>query len=233
MTALPRRAAGLVRRSTEEKRAAERILGRGHPLARALARESMLANQSLAVAAAVLMGVVAVLVHVDIAPLAVVVGGAVGSVFVFAWALAHATTRARTWDLIAAGDDGVVLGVVVRERSRLASRKERERLARSLESCLLDAQRSGLIVPAWRPLPGVEALRHLAPEVARVTALLRADHARVQGVASTVLLLTDGVDSPLYGGDVERLREELNRIRYQLEAPRPRADSETVERAAA
>jgi hypothetical protein len=46
---------------------------------------------------------------------------------------------------------------------------------------------------------------------------LRRDRVRVQGVALTSRLLSDGQSSPLYANEVGPLREELNRIRFLLE----------------
>jgi hypothetical protein len=102
------------------------------------------------------------------------------------------------------------------ERRRLASRRERERFARSLESLLHDAERWYRILPAYRPPDGAQMLRYAAAEAREVVALLRSDAAHVRGVALTARLLMDGYRSPLYAGNAGRLREELNRIRYLL-----------------
>jgi hypothetical protein len=58
--------------------------------------------------------------------------------------------------------------------------------------------------------------RFAAGEAREVVTLLREEAARVGGVALTAGFLMDGYRSPLYAGDVGRLREELNRIRYLL-----------------
>jgi hypothetical protein len=54
----------------------------------------------------------------------------------------------------------------------------------------------------------------------------------VQGVALAARFLSDGYGSPLYGNDVEPLREELNRIRYLLEASETPVDAPAERKAA-
>jgi hypothetical protein len=55
----------------------------------------------------------------------------------------------------------------------------------------------------------------------------------VQGVALTARFLSDGYGSPLYGNEVEPLREELNRIRYLLETSETPVDAPAAQREAA
>ena len=203
----------------DETIAVASALGRDHPLTRAVSRQRMLAGQAITVAGAVALGVAAVLMHFRNASLILSVTAVVGSVLLVAWVAQRGVTRDRSQDLIAAGDD-TDLGVVTRERRRLRSRRERERLAASLEQLLDDVQRPQRIAWSWRPLPGTECLRSAAPEVRRVIRGLRAERARAQGVALVSRLLTDGVRSPLYSGNPRRLREELSRIGYILDAPR-------------
>jgi hypothetical protein len=52
-------------------------------------------------------------------------------------------------------------------------------------------------------------------------------------VALTERLLSDGSGSPLYANELEPLREELNRIRYLLEATDEPASEPATERRAA
>ena len=111
---------------------------------------------------------------------------------------------------------GLTLPSIVRERRRLASRKERERLARSLEHALEEAWHWSPPLSS-RALPGVVCLRHATPEARAVIRCLRSERVSVRGVAMTARLLMDGLRSPLYSGDRLRLREELGRIRFALE----------------
>lgn len=233
MTALLGRTARVLKLSSDEERAAESLLGRDHALARAISLQRTLAIQSLVVLVPVLLGSVGVLRHVEGAAVVLAAAGVVALALAVAAVWARRLTRDRARDLVAEGGDQTVLAAVVRERRRLASREVRESLARSLERLLHDAQRWHEIFPPSRPLPGVRSLRDAASEVAEVTAALRAEHVRVQGVALTARLLADGW-STLYVGDAERLREELRRIRDLLGAPSPRSvDTEVISAAAA
>jgi hypothetical protein len=133
--------------------------------------------------------------------------------------------RSRTRDiaeeLIASGNDAArALSTVEEERRRLASRKERRRLARSLELLVHDAEHWPRGAVRYQPPPGVICLRLVVDEAREVVELLDAEPADVRGVALTSRLLTDGRASPLYGTDPEPLREELRRIRFLLAAPR-------------
>ena len=57
------------------------------------------------------------------------------------------------------------------------------------------------------------------PELRRIATLLRGDGTSLQGVAAVELLLT-GAATPLYGPDVEPLRQELRRASYLLAVDR-------------
>jgi hypothetical protein len=216
-----------------DKHAAESVLGREHRLTRAVSYQHTLALQSTVAGLAALSGGAGLLLHLGVATLLVVVGTVVAMLFVVAWAVTRRVTRERAQDLIAAGDDSVVVSVLARERRRLTSRKERERLASSLEALYRDALRWYEILPRFRPPHGVLQLRHTGPEVEGLTQALRRDRVRVQGVALTARFLSNGYASPLYGNELEPLREELNRIRYLLEASETAVDAPVAEREAA
>jgi hypothetical protein len=127
----------------------------------------------------------------------------------------------------------VLVSVLARERRHLASRKERERLARSLETLYRDALRWHEILPRFRPPDSVLQLRHTGPELEGLTEALRHDRVRVQGVALTARLLSNGYESPLYGNELEPLREELKRIRFLLETSERAPDAHAARREAA
>jgi len=202
----------------DDKRAAESVLGRGHRLTRAVANLHTVARQSLVAALSLVVGVPCVLLHLGLAPLFVGAALLVVVAFALAWAVMHRIARERAQELIANGRDVVVLSVVAREHRRLASLDEREQLARSLETLYRDALRWHEILPQFRPPNGVQQLRDLPGEVNGLVAALRRDRVRVQGVALTARLLTNGYESPLYQDQLGPLREELNRIRFLLEA---------------
>jgi len=216
-----------------DKHAAESVLGREHRLTRAVSYQHTLALQSTVAGLAALSGGAGLLLDFGVATLLVVVGTVVAMSFVVAWAVTRRVTRERAQDLIAVGDDSVVVSVLARERRRLTSRKERERLASSLEALYRDALQWYEILPRFRPPQGVLQLRHTGPEVEGLTQALRRDRVRVQGVALTARFLSDGYASPLYGNELEPLREELNRIRYLLETSETAVDAPVAERVAA
>jgi hypothetical protein len=209
------------------------MLGRRHALTRAVANQHTLAVQSAVAVLAVAAAAVGELVHLRHATLLVVVALGICTAFVVAWTMTRETVARRARDVIAGGYDNLVLSVVARERRRLASRKQRERLARALEEFLRDALRRHPPLPHARLLPGVAQLRHTSREVEALAAALRHDRVRVQGVALVARLLSDGHESPLYAGERGPLREELTRIRYLLESDAERASDEPAERKAA
>jgi hypothetical protein len=224
------RSTGLARTDARE---AESVLGRGHRLTRAVSNQHTLALQSVVATLAIAIGALGLLADVRHARLVLGIAVAVGVAFVLMWAVARKIARERAHDLIAAGDDRVLLSIVARERRRLGSRKERERLARSLEALHRDALRWNEILPQFRPPDGVVQLRHAGRELDGLIRALRRDRIRVQGVALTARLLSDGYESPLYGNELGPLREELNRIRFLLETPDTAVEAPAEQRKAA
>jgi len=214
--------------------AVERALGRGHALTRAVSRQHTSAIQASVATATAIAAAGALAAHDRTGPLAlgVGVGAIVAIAFLLAWANARRIVRDLTLELIATGADLRALSVVARERRRLSSPRFREILARALERDLRDAQEWYRLPRSARPLPGVRCLCHLVPEVIDVVALLRSDQASVQGVAVAARLIFDGWDSPLNEGDVDRVREELNRIRYLQERSSPESEPGSMRAAA-
>jgi len=195
---------------------ADAVLGPSHRLTRALTRKLALARQLLVALATLATALAAVAIHLRWGPLLAGAAGVVSVGFALAVAAARGSVRERARGLLITEEGPILLAAVVRERRRLGSRKERERLARSLERLLRDARRWSEILPRFRPLPGVQNLRHAGQEVEAVVALLRSERADVRGVALVARLLSDGASSPLYGNDARLLREELGRIRFVL-----------------
>jgi hypothetical protein len=233
MTSFLRHAARSTGLTAADKHAAESVLGRDHRLTRAVSYQHTLALQSAVAGLAVLAGGAGLALDLGVATLIVVAGAVVAVFFVLAWAVTRHVTRERAQDLIAAGDDSVVVSVLARERQRLSSRKERERLANSLEGLHRDALRWHEILPRFRPPHGVVQLRHAGPELEGLTRALRRDRVRVQGVALTARFLSNAYQSPLYGNELEPLRAELNRIRYLVEASQAPLDAPAAQREAA
>ena len=116
-----------------------------------------------------------------------------------------------------------MIPTITRERRRLGSRRERERLASALEHALEESWNWYRYPPPSRPLEGLQFLCESRD----------ADRVRVQGVARVARLLVDADESPLYSGHSARLREELTRIRSLLEPAASDAREEAQPRAAA
>ena len=217
MTSFIRHAVRSTGLTAHDTHAAEAVLGREHALTRAVSNQHTLALQSLVASLAVVAGPRRSRTRRTCATCPGI-ALAVAVAFVVLWLVVRSVAREHAQSLIAAGADGVVLNVVARERRRLASRGEREALARSLASLHRDALRWNRTHPHFRPLFGVAQLRHVSQEVDALVAALRRDRVRVQGVALTSRFLSDGQSSPLYANELGPLREELNRIRFLLEA---------------
>jgi hypothetical protein len=204
----------------DETRQAEAVLGSEHPLARALSKHRTVARQALVALTPLPASILATVVGIAVAP--VFLGATLLVAGAYTWVLlaTRGAVLDSTQDHIARGEDTDDLPVVARERRRLISQPERERLARSLEQALDAAWSWERTPPPSRPLYGTQCLRDSAAEVRSVVRKLRTARVRAQGVALVARLLGDGERSPLYAGDSVRLREELCRIRYLLE-PRP------------
>jgi hypothetical protein len=203
--------------SAREERAAAASLGPDHELVRVLSRRLALRRQLVVTSTVAVLAATGAALGASGSLVVLGAAGAVEVVVVLALLYSRGRTRDMSQEVLASGDDAALpIGSVRAERRRLASRRERERIARSLERLLQDAERWHRILPAYRPPDGTQLLRFAADEVREIVALLRAETAHLRGVALTSRLLMDGHRSPLYAGDVGRLREELNRIRYLL-----------------
>ncbi len=198
------------------------VLGESHELVRVLARRRALTVQILITSLPLAFAVVGLAVGTASASVVLVAAAIVQLALLLAVPYLRGRTREIAGELIAAGDDASLgLRIVDSERRRLTSRKERERMARSLEHLLRDAKHWYRILPAHRPPPGVRSLIYTEQEARDVVSLLRADGAQARGIALTSRLLWDGA-SPLYGDEAGRLREELHRIRFLLATPTDR-----------
>jgi len=204
--------------SRHEEEVAAAAFGRGHPLVGALASRRARARQLVVTTAVVVFGLVTVREgHAGLGR--EVLGAAVVVALLLALGLWFARGRAREQarDLIADGRSEPFVRVVADERRRLASRRERERLARTLEGYIHDASRATRIDPRARPPLGVRCLLLASREALEVTRLVRSDASSPRGVAALWRFLTDGQRSSLFGCDSVKLRWELLRIAALLE----------------
>jgi hypothetical protein len=130
-----------------------------------------------------------------------------------------AALRARRQELclglIVAGRQALPLACVDRERRRLLDPRTWERPATSIDEILEIAAGQLPLHPAVRPIFHVRVIRQVGPELRQVASLLRGGAPCVRGVAAVEWLLTSPA-SPLYGVEVEQLRQELGRVRSLL-----------------
>jgi hypothetical protein len=124
--------------------------------------------------------------------------------------------RDRALALILEGRDSVPVTAVQRQRRRLLDPRTRTTLARNL-AVIIDQSSTRCRVSACRIRPLFEraVIRAVEDDLRAVIRLLGSDYAPVRGVALVEHLLTDAF-SPLYGNQVEPLREELHRVGHQL-----------------
>jgi hypothetical protein len=143
-------------------------------------------------------------------------GAAVQLVLACRLAALRSALRQLCVEAIGEGRASLPLACVQREARRLAEPRTVRQLARSLEQVTdMAARPPGPPAAGTLVTPGV--VRELSPELRQVVALLRSEDVPVRGLAAVELLLT-GPATPLYGGRVEPLREELGRARYLLSA---------------
>lgn len=217
-TVLPKRVTRPFRRTRSDARAASVVLGEAHPLSRSLDLQLTLARQLLVALGASILGLAALVGGLGTGGLLLGAAALVTAGLALALVATHQGVREKARRLVADEDDSLLLGVVARERRRLSTREERERLARSLERILVDARRWNRTHPAFRPLPGVRNVLYAPDDVSAIAGLLRQDRVSARGVALVSQLVTDGCRSPLFADDRHELVQELKRIRYVLEA---------------
>jgi hypothetical protein len=165
---------------------------------------------------------------VDVA--AVLIGGAIAQLEGHAWALsltcAAATVlavlsvllcahRQRERDcaiaLILNGRERIAIGAVQRERRRLRSERNRCALAHSLERILRQARERRLL--RFTPVPfDAVVVATVTDELLDLIRRLKTSGVSAREVALAERLVERAL-SPLYGSDVDALREELRRLR--------------------
>jgi hypothetical protein len=203
--------------SQRDEDAAAAAFGRPHPLVGALAWRRARARQLVVTTAVIVLGLVGTLTHTHEAITVLGTALLVAVLLVLGLWCARARTREQARELIAEGGPERSVPIVADERRRLESRKERERLAQSLEGYIRDASRWTTIDPRARPPAEVRCLVLASREARDVTRLVRSDASSPRGVAALWRFLTDGQRSSLFAGDVPRLRWELLRIADLLE----------------
>jgi hypothetical protein len=212
---LPARRRRSVGQARTDGSVAEACLGARDPLAGVLRRSDTVLEQLVSVTALQAAGLVFLSgdlkFGLSLALAAVVVQLGLGCRL----AALRGRRRELCLELIVAGRQALPLACVDRERRRLLHPRTWERLATSIDEMLGIAARPLRVHPAARPIFYVGVIRRVAPELCQVASLLRGDAPCVRGVAAVEWLLTSPA-SPLYGVDVEPLRQELGRVRYLL-----------------
>jgi hypothetical protein len=188
-------------------------LGPAHPLTRVSRATATVARQARAAALLLAAALAATADGVAWAP-AADVGAALTLAGLGALALAlRVRARWEARELIARGEEHLPLAPVQRERRRLLSERARDSLAASLERVLAQADEPW---PRFAPpLFDVRVVRAVADDLRATAKALRAGAASARGVAVAERLVSCG-DSELHGGEPDRLREELRRIRFLL-----------------
>jgi hypothetical protein len=176
----------------------------------------VMGEQSVVVATMVAASLSVVLAGVSEARAAVVAALVAQIAVTWRLVLRASARRDIVLDLIVDGREALPLRSVARERRRLLDRRHRVLLARAL-----DALREEAAIPLVRrsslPLYSRRVVAAVAPELEETAQALRRTDASVRGIALSERLLS-GHDSPLYGDDADRLREELRRVRFLLDA---------------
>jgi hypothetical protein len=204
-----------VGRGASERSIAALWLGAGHPLAGVLREAETVFAQLVSVTAVQAAGVVLLFGTLRFGLSLAIAGVVVQLGLVCRLAALKARRREVCLDLIAAGRERLPLACVGREWRRLLNPRTVEQLAGSVDEILRVVDQRPPMHPAARPIFHIPVIRRVAPELRQVASLLRGGRPCVRGVAAVERLLTSG-DSPLYGVEVESLRQELGRVRYLL-----------------
>jgi hypothetical protein len=161
---------------------------------------------------------------------AVLTGGAIARLEGHAWALSltcaaatvlailsvllgahHRCERDCAIAVILDGGERVAIGAVQRERRRLLSDRTRHGLARTIERILRQARDRRLL--RFTPIPfDAVVVTTVADELVDVVARLKSPGVSAREVALADRLIRYAL-SPLYGRDVDALREQLRRLR--------------------
>jgi hypothetical protein len=200
-------------RAGAEHALAEALLGARHPLVGLLGRIEKVFEQLVWVTAVQAAGLV-LLAGGTAFGLSLAVAAAVVQLSLACRAAALRTCRRELClELIVEGHATLPLPCIEQACRRLLDGRTRALLARSIDDLVASAACPPK-PPAARPLTDPRVIRDAAPELRHVAALLRAGPA-VRGVALVEWLLTSAA-TPLYGSEVEPLRQELRRALYLL-----------------
>jgi hypothetical protein len=194
---------------------AEGLLGAGHPLVGALRRSETGFEQLVWATAVQAAGVGFLLGNHRFGLFLAIAAVVVQVALACRLAALRARRRELCLELIIGGCRGLPLACLEREWHRLLKPRTLERLARSVDEIVEIGARPLPVHPANRPLFNVCVVRRVAPELRQIAALLRGAAPCVRGVAAVEWLLSSSA-TPLYGPEVEPLRQELGWARFLL-----------------
>lgn len=197
-----------------ERSLAEQCLGPSHAIVRSLGRSEIVRRQLLTVTAVQGAGLVWFLGDWSFGLSLAIGAGVAQAVLACRLGLLRLFRRGLCVEVIAHGGEGLPLACIERVCRRLLDGRALERLASSIDELVLAAGCPGAPALLSQPLADRRVIRAVAPELRQVAALLRSGPA-VQGVALVEWLLTSPA-TPLYGSEVEPLRQALRRARYLL-----------------
>jgi hypothetical protein len=207
----------LLAHTAQADQPAREFLGDDHPLVRVLCRTSAAMRHLLSVAVVLVFAAVAWFDGAHVAPALIAAAAVVEVALALQLASLRWLARERACDLIIQGRADLPLDDVRRQRRRLLDRAHCDDLADWLDRTSAVAERS--LRSPHQPAGFFNARVILAvrAELVDISARLREDAPGVRGVALVERLLSEG-GSPLHGGSVSALRQELRRIRFMLGA---------------
>jgi hypothetical protein len=191
------------------------LLGADHPLVRDLERVASAAHQIAAVAAVLAGSAAALLAGSSAAISLIAAAAATALVLLLRMAVLFERRRVHVLELIRQGLADLPIAPVENMCVRLRAARHRRQLIASVET-VLRAEVHGwdAVVTPWvtaRP----DLLAPIRYELEGICRLLASESARLEGIATIELLLTDGT-STLHHDDVRRLHEDLRRARFLL-----------------
>jgi hypothetical protein len=206
---------GSVPRGLGECRTAGALLGLGHPLVGVLYACHITGDEIVVVGAVQVAAVVLLFANAPFALALMVAAAVVQLALGTRFAMLRAYRRELCLDLVIGGRERLPLAVLERELRRLRDPQFQARLARAVEDFADIADHDRREIGLGPPVYDRRVLAAVEPQLRDLVRSLRADAVAVRGVALLDRLITAGT-SPLYGGRVGPLRDELGRIRYLL-----------------
>lgn len=207
----------LLTETAQADRSARDFLGDDHPLVRILRRRSAAIRHSCVVGAMLLVAAAARLEGLRGATAVALAAAVVEAALALQIASLRWLARERAQDLIIEGRADLPLDAVRRERRRLLGRAHCDDLAGWLDRTWTVTERALKSPHSPSPPYNVAVIAAARKDLADISARLREGAPGVRGVALVERLLSEG-GSPLYGGSVSALRQELRRIRFMLNA---------------